>query len=169
MRFVAGKKTSIMFNGYVGYGDMRSDPLDAHNYGWEADGTLMLEQSLPWDVQMNLGVQGSTKKYNIQGYNGGMSFSYIVLTKTMLKDRLTLSLFGLTPLSDKLNVKNYTHSKAFENISNAKVPIRMFQFSVSWKFGNSKKNYKTNQNKISSDYGEKRAQGTQVGGVGIGQ
>lgn len=169
MRFVAGKKTSIMFNGYVGYGDMRSDPLNAHNYGWEADGTLMLEQSLPWDVQMNLGVQGSTKKYNIQGYNGGMSFSYIVLTKTMLKDRLTLSLFGLTPLSDKLNVKNYTHSKAFENISNAKVPIRMFQLSVSWKFGNSKKNYKTNQNKISSDYGEKRAQGTQVGGVGIGQ
>lgn len=169
MRFVAGKKTSIMFNGYVGYGDMRSDPLDAHNYGWEADGTLMLEQSLPWDVQMNLGVQGSTKKYNIQGYNGGMSFGYIVLTKTMLKDRLTLSLFGLTPLSDKLNVENYTHSKAFENISNTKVPIRMFQFSVSWKFGNSKKNYRTNQSKISSDYGEKQTQGTQVGGVGIGQ
>jgi hypothetical protein len=169
MRYVAGKKTTIMVNGYVGYGDMRSAQLDAHNYGWEADGMIMLEQTLPWAVKMNLGVQGSTKKYNIQGYSGGMSFSYIVLTKTMLKDRLTLSLFGMTPLSDKLNVKNYTHSSAFENITNAKVPIRMFQFTVSWKFGNSNKNYQTNQRKLSSDYGENKTQDTQMGGVSIGQ
>ncbi len=168
MRYVAGKKTTIMFNGSVGYGDIRSAALNAHNHGWQTNGMVMLEQSLPWAVKMNLGVQASTKKYNIQGYDGGMSFSYIVLSKSFINERLMVSVFGLTPLADKLEINKYTHSSNFENTMNVSVPIRMFQVSVSWKFGNTKKTFKQHQSKINSDFEEHQSQDSQINNIGVG-
>jgi len=172
MRWVAGKNTSVMFNGYAGYGDIRSSALDAHNYGWQFDGNMMLEQTLPWSVKMTLGVQASNKRYNIQGYNGGMAFSFLVLTKSIMKEKLTFTLLGANPLDNRLNIDSYSSSQTFENKMHVGVPIRMLQFTVSWKFGNSQKNFQQHQSRISSEYEEHKSTGSQVGSMstgGIGQ
>ncbi len=169
MRWTVSSTTSLMINGYVGYGDIRSKQLDARNHGWQTSGMFMLEQTLPGKIRMNLGVQASSKNYNIQGYNGGMSFAYTVLSKDFFKDKLTLSAFAMSPLTGMLTIHNYTRSNQFENNMNVNVPLRMFQIAVSWKFGNTKKNFKKQENKIQTDYGKQQSQGQQIGNVGAGK
>lgn len=168
-RTVLGKKTSVMVNGYVGYGDIRSSQLDERNHGWQADGMVMLEQTLPWSVKWNTGLQASGKKYNLQGYTGGMSFAFTTLNKAFCNDRLNVSLFFMTPLADKLNIEMESRGAQFSNHTTIKVPIRMAQLSVTWKFGNTKRQFAQYQSKIKNDYGERKAESETINNMGTGQ
>jgi hypothetical protein len=109
---------------------------------------VMLEQTLPWSVKWNTGLQASGKKYNLQGYTGGMSFAFTTLNKAFCNDRLNVSLFFMTPLADKLNIEMESRGAQFSNHTTIKVPIRMAQLSVTWKFGNTKRQFAQYQSKI---------------------
>ncbi len=166
MRFSPGTTTSVMLNGYLGYGDIRSAQLKAHNSGWQASAVLMLEQQLPWQLKWNLGLQASTRKYDIQGYQGGMAIAYTMLTRSFCNDRLNVSLFAMSPLSAKLEIKNEMRTSQFVNVNTMAVTFQTVQLTLGWKFGNSKKPFARHQGRIENDFGENQSQGQQISNLG---
>lgn len=174
------KKTRLMLNEQLTYVDLQSDGakvlntatpqvLGMKNHGWNSSTMLNLQQTLPWDMQWTLGSILSTKTYNLQGYQGGMSFGYTTLSKGLLKDKLDLSLMFLTPLSDKLNIKSRTANTDYVQNMTVKVPLRQISLTLTWKFGNTKKQFQQAKSNISNDFKEEQ-KGFQTGGMnGAGQ
>lgn len=165
--WLAFKKTRLMLNQTLTYADMRSTQLGMKNSGWESYSMVNLQQTLPWKLQWTLGGIMQTKTYNLQGYQSGMSFFYTTLSKEVVKDKFDLSLMFLTPLSDKLDIKSKTVGADYTQNMTVKVPLRQIALTLTWKFGNSKKQFQQKKSNISNDFKEEQ-QGFQVG-MGSGQ
>lgn len=159
------KKTRLMLNMSTSYADMRSNELGMKNNGWNAATTINLQQTLPWNMEWTLGSIIQTKSYTLQGYQSGMSFFYTTLSKPLVKDKLDLSLMFLTPLSNKLEIENQTVGKDYTQHMMVKVPLRQISLTLTWKFGNTKKQFKQYKSNISNDFKEEQ-QGIQTGGMG---
>jgi outer membrane receptor protein involved in Fe transport len=132
----ATPKTRFTFNGSVSYNDMRSDALGYSNSGWQSSIMCGLQQTLPWKVRASLNLMSSTKSYNLQGYSTGFNALMGSLSRSFCKDRLNISVFGLTPLSGStINMKSYTTGKNYINRSDMEFPLRILSFSLSYTFG----------------------------------
>lgn len=105
-----------------------------------------------------------SKSYTLQGYQNGMSFIYSTLSKSLLKDKLDLSLLFLTPLTNKLEVKSKTVGSDYVQNMTAKVPLRQVSLTLTWKFGNTKKQFQQRKSNINNDFKEEQ-QGFQMGGM----
>lgn len=168
INWMLAKKTRLILNGQVGYVDMRSDAMGLRNNGWSGNAMLNFQQTLPWDMQWTVGGMVASKTYNLQGYQGSMEIAYTTLSKELLKDKLDLSLQFFTPLSDKLNIKTKTVNSDYVQNMIVKVPIRTVMLNLNWKFGNTKKQFKTVKTNITNDFKEGSG-GIQTGGLTGGQ
>jgi hypothetical protein len=90
------------------------------------------------------------------------------ISKSFFNDKLTLSLMAMTGLSDGGNLKmeTYTKGQDFLSHSTIKVPMGGITFSVSYNFGNSKRQAKQHVNRIQNDYIEQKSQGEMLNSVG---
>ena len=168
INWMLAKKTRLILNGQMGYVDMRSDAMGLKNNGWSGNAMLNFQQTLPWDIQWTVGGMVASKTYNLQGYQGSMEMAYTTLSKELLKDKLDLSLQFFTPLSDKLNIKTRTVNSDYVQNMTIKVPIRTIMLNLNWKFGNTKKQFKTVKTNITNDFKEGSG-GIQIGGMTGGQ
>ncbi len=168
IHWMLAKKTRLILNSKLSYVDVRSDAMGLRNNGWSGLATLNLQQNLPWDIQWTLGGVVMTKTYNLQGYQGAMSIVYTTLWKELLKDKLDVSLQFFTPLSGKLDIKTKTVNSDYVQNMSIKVPIRMVSLTLNWKFGNTKKQFKTVKTNITNDFKEGSG-GIQTGGLTGGQ
>ena len=160
------KNTRILFNGGVSYVDLRSEKLDTRNHGWQANAMLGIQQTLPTKVQLSLNAMSNTKSYTLQGYRSGFNFLSASVNKSFCKDKLNVSVVGVTPFFGKLNIKNYSKGKNFEIIQKVKIPINMVMLNVSWNFGNTKRQVKQIKSNISNDnYIEHRSESEQINSI----
>ena len=158
------KKTRLMLNMSTSYADMRSNELGMKNNGWNAATTINLQQTLPWEMQWTLGSIMQTKSYTLQGHQSGMSFFYTTLSKPLVKDKLDLSLMFLTPLSNKLEIESQTVGRDYTQHMMVQVPLRQISMTLTWKFGNTKKQFKQYKSNINNDFKEEE-KGIQTGGM----
>lgn len=168
MNYSLSKKTRIMLNLTLEYADLKSAQLNEHNSGWMATAFLGVQQTLPWDLKWNVNVTGSTNKYTLQGYQTGHNILISTLTKSLFNDKLSLSLLYLSPLTGKLEIKQYSKGHDFENKMNIKIPLRNLMFTVAWNFGNTKKTFQQRSSKITNDFQEREDSNSQVPGLGAG-
>ena len=168
MNYSLSKKTRIMLNLTLEYADLKSAQLNQHNSGWMATAFLGVQQTLPWDLKWNVNVTGSTNKYTLQGYQTGHNILISTLTKSLFNDKLSLSLLYLSPLTGKLEIKQYSKGHDFENKMNIKIPLRNLMFTVAWNFGNTKKTFQQRSSKITNDFQEREDSNSQVPGLGAG-
>ena len=168
VNYLATKNTRLFFNGGLNYTDMRSDVLAQSNSGWTANAMIGLQQTLPWDLKLSAFAITSTKSYSLQGWNGGFNLLTGSLSKSLLKDKLTLSVSGVVGLNKggKLNIESRSSGKDFTSHTNVKVPIYGVTFTVSYTFGNSKIRAKQHTNRVQDDFIEQRSQGEIINSVG---
>ena len=86
------------------------------------------------------------------------------LSKSIVKDKLDLSLMFLTPTDDKLNIKQKTVGSDYVQNMTVKVPLRQISLTLTWKFGNTKKQFQKVKSNIKNDFQEEK-QGIQTGGM----
>ena len=91
-------------------------------------------------------------------------FFYSTLSKSIIKDKLDLSLMFLTPTDDKLNIKQKTVGSDYVQNMTVKVPLRQISLTLTWKFGNTKKQFQKVKSNIKNDFQEEK-QGIQTGGM----
>lgn len=167
VRWVAAKTSTLMLNGNVSYGDWKAKELGYHNWGWSGSAYVGLEQQLPWKVKGSLGLFAQTRNYNLMGYNSGMQFFNVSLTRTFLKDRLELSARYANPLRSHLIINRYNTGKDFSNLTHVSIPLQMVAVSVKWNFGNTKKQFGKYNSKINNDFNDSQKKDSPASGMGL--
>jgi len=160
--------TRLFLNGALNYIDLRSNALDERNSGWTANAMFGLQQTLPWDLKLSAFAITSTKNYTLQGWSGGFNLLTASLSKSLLNDKLNLSISGLTGLNEggKLNIESHSRGKDFTTHTNVKVPIYGITFNVSYNFGNSRVVAKQHTSRIQNDFIEQQSEGEVLNSVG---
>lgn len=161
-------KTRFTVSAGVDYGDIRSDVLELHNHGWQAQAYMSVQQTLPWELKLNLGTWLTTRHYSLQGYDrGSASLFFPSLTKSFLKDRLTVTVNAMIAMTGKLYVKTVAQSHDFEQNMKVTVPVNRFGITLTWNFGNTKKQFEKRQSRINNDFDNKGGQqsGSLTGGM----
>ena len=116
VNYLMTKDTRLFFNGGLNYIDLRSDALDQKNSGWTFNAMVGLQQTLPWDLKLSAFAITSTKSYTLQGWSGGFNLITASLTKSLLKDKLSLSVSGLIGLNSggNINIDRQLHFRKYE-------------------------------------------------------
>ena len=168
VNYLMTKDTRLFFNGGLNYVDLRSDALDQKNSGWTFNAMVGLQQTLPWDLKLSAFAITSTKSYTLQGWSGGFNLITASLTKSLLKDKLSLSVSGLIGLNSggNINIESYNSGKDFTSHTNVKVPISSVTFTVSYTFGNTKLKTKKHTNRVENDFIEQQSQGEVINNIG---
>ena len=168
VNYLMTKNTRIFFNGGLNYTDLRSEALDQQNSGWTGSAMIGVQQTLPWDLKLSAFAITSTKNYTLQGWSGGFNLLTASVSKSLLKDKLNLSVSGLLGLNSggKLNIESENRGKDFVSHSNIKVPIYGVTFTISYTFGNSKIRAKQHTSRVESDFIEQQSQGEVINSVG---
>ena len=170
VNYLLAKDTRIFFNGGLNYTDLRSDALTQSNNGWTANAMVGLQQTLPLDLKLSLFAITSTKSYTLQGWTGGFNLLSTSLSKSLLKDKLNLSVSGSLGLNKNgnINIDSESRGKNFTSYTIAKVPISGVTFTVSYTFGNSKMRANQHVNRVQDDFIEQQSQGELLNSVGGG-
>ena len=166
--YLLTKNTRIFFNGAVNYIDLRSTALDQKNSGWTANVMGGVQQTLPWDLKLSAFVISSTKSYTLQGWSSGFNLITASLSKSLLKNKLNLSISGLMGLNKggNLSIETYSRGKDFSSRNTVKVPIYGVTFTVSYTFGNAKIAQKQHQSRVQNDFIEQQSQGEMINSIG---
>ena len=170
VNYLLAKDTRIFFNGGLNYTDLRSDALAQSNNGWTANAMVGLQQTLPLDIKLSLFAITSTKSYTLQGWTGGFNLLSTSLSKSLLKDKLNLSVSGSLGLNKNgnINIDSESRGKNFTSYTIARVPISGVTFTVSYTFGNSKMRANQHVNRVQDDFIEQQSQGELLNSVGGG-
>ena len=168
VNYLMTKNTRLFFNGGLNYTDLRSEALDQQNSGWTGSAMIGVQQTLPWDLKLSAFAITSTKNYTLQGWSGGFNLLTASVSKSLLKDKLNLSVSGILGLNSggKLNIESENRGKDFVSHSNIKVPIYGVTFTVSYTFGNSKVKAKQHTSRVENDFIEQQSQGEVINNVG---
>ena len=171
VNYLLNKNTRIFLNGGVDYSDLRSEALDLSNSGWHANMMLGVQQTLPWDIKLSCYLITSTKSYNLQGWSSGFNMLTANLSKSFFNDKLTVSVMAMTGLGNggSLAIESYTNSKDFTNHMNIKVPMQSISLSLTYNFGNTKKQYQQRRSRVESDYIEHQSDGETINNAQMGQ
>ncbi len=170
VNYLITTNTRLFFNGGLNYTDLRSDALGQRNSGWTANIMGGVQQTLPWKLQLSAFAIASTKSYTLQGWSGGFNLLTASLSKTLLNDKLSLSVSGLTGLNKGGNLNIETHSRGinFTAHNNILVPIYGVTFTVSYTFGNTQMVRQQRETRVQDDFIEQQSQGEMINSVGSG-
>ena len=167
VNWLAAKNTRLFLNGALNYTDLRSNTLSQSNSGWSANAMIGLQQTLPADFKLSVYAMTSTKNYTLQGWSGGFNLITANISKSLLKDKLNLSLMGMMGLNKggNINIESHSQGKDFTSHTLTKVPLYGFTFTVSYTFGNSKRQAQQHTSRIQNDYIEQQSQGEMINSV----
>lgn len=168
VNWLAAKNTRLFLNGALNYTDLRSNTLSQSNSGWSANAMIGLQQTLPADFKLSVYAMTSTKNYTLQGWSGGFNLITANISKSLLKDKFNLSLMGMMGLNKggNINIESHSQGKDFTSHTLTKVPLYGFTFTVSYTFGNSKRQAQQHTSRIQNDYIEQQSQGEMINSVG---
>ena len=101
VNYLMTKNTRLFFNGSLNYLDLKSDALEQNNSGWTFNAMVGLQQTLPWNLKLSAFAITSTKSYTLQGWSGGFNLLTASLSKSLLKDKLNLSVSAMMGLNSQ--------------------------------------------------------------------
>lgn len=143
-------KTRFTLNGSVAYVDVKSEQLGFHNYGWQGNIMFGYQQTLPWDIRMSANIMASTKSYSLQGWSSGFQAGMLSLSKSFLKDKLNVTLTGMTPLNfGRMKIESESRGHDYVSRTDTRISVQTIGLSISYTFGgkvNVKKAAKSIQN-----------------------
>ena len=145
-------KTRLSVNASSSYADFRSVELNAENSGFDANGFVNFQQTLPWDLNLSVFGGGGSPRVMLQGKSGSYYYYGASLSKGFLKEkRLNVSLHASNFFSDKMSYKNETITDTFRNITTVDYSTMRYGISISWRFGDLKAQVKQTARSITND------------------
>ena len=169
VNYLITKNTRLFFNGGLNYTDLRSNTLAQSNNGWTANIMGGVQQTLPWKLQLSAFAIASTKNYTLQGWSGGFNLVTASMSKTLLNDKLSLSISGMVGLNKggKLNIESYNKGTNYTAHNNISVPIYGVTFTASYTFGNTQiMTRQKRQSRIQNDFIEQQSQSEMYNSIG---
>lgn len=137
LTWIPGNKTRIIFNGGGGYNNIYSKTLSQGNSGFDYNAMLGLQHTMPWDLRLSANIIAIGRNVNLQGWNSGMAMGTLGVTKSILEDRLTFSLNGVTHLTGGKGMKqtSWREGADFTSKTINTIPMQTLTFTASLSFG----------------------------------
>ena len=146
------KDTRIYSSGEGAYQWIASKELDQSNKGFNGNIMVGVQQTIPWDLRLSANFFGMTRRYNLQGWDGGFCGLSAGISKSFLDDRLSVSIRGFTNLNKgKARFRQYSSGKDFSLNTEVRVPIRHIGLELSWSFGKQNVQVKKTNRSITND------------------
>ncbi len=146
-----GPKTRLNCNASADYSDYKSKEMDIRNSGFSANLFLGFQQTLPAKIRFSLNVGANTPHVELQGRGNSFTFYGASLNRSFFKDRLSFSLRASNFLKKNQTIDNVMETGSFRYQSTARIPLRSFAFSVSYRIGELKTQVKKAARSISND------------------
>ena len=148
----------LMFNGEVGYNDMRSREIDACNYGWHGNLNLGWQQNLPWQLKWSSNMEWMSRRYSLQGYDSGMMMISATLARSFLNDKLDVAISGMSGLGHggKMYCESVSSTRDFTNISRLIEPMQDITIGITYTFGGKSRKYAEETVSDSFEMGDSR-------------
>ncbi|MCQ2134848.1 MAG: TonB-dependent receptor [Bacteroidales bacterium] len=130
------KQTRITINGSLGYTDLSSEVLGQSNSGWTQTAMIGLQQTIPGDIRLSANLILAGGRVTLQGKSDGMSMLNLSASKSLLDNRLSLSVSGMLT-KDGLSMKSTTTTTGinFTSTSSMTIPMGQIQASLTYSFG----------------------------------
>ena len=145
------KDFRIYTNIHGGYKHISSEVLGLVNHGWSGMMFGGLEYVLPGKINFGMNGGGGTPEYQLQGKGNSWYFYSWNLSKSFLKDRLTISADFSNMFTKYQKYKQTTSSSNFISKTTVSYPSRYFNFSVSYRIGDLKATVKKANRSIEND------------------
>ena len=142
--------TRLYMNTWVDYSDY-NDRQSLHNYGWYGSLYVNIEQTLPKDWQISAGFSGWTSNPGLQSKSQGNNYYSVALRKSMLKKKLTLSVFANNFLQKDKRYKSTITGNNFIYNSDFWQSAPNFGINVSLRLGELTSGVKKAQKTIEND------------------
>ncbi len=152
-RYMLSKTTTMAVNANIAYTDFRSSQAALRNHGFSGNGSVSVQQRLPWRISMSATYAYSSRSLNVQGHANGTSVYRLMLMRSFLKDdRLTLTLYGNNILTKELRIENITEMPEFTNcFTSVRRDFRNFGITASLRIGKLKERVKRTSKSIQND------------------
>lgn len=130
-------KTRITFNGSASYNVIESNQLNVKESGWIFDSMANIEQILPADYVVNFSIIYLPNVLTLQSETSGIWDAMLSISKSFLKERLNVSLSGMSNISKHKRAYMTTESKGkdFTYINKVMMPWKDIFLNVSYSFG----------------------------------
>lgn len=162
-------KTRLTLNSNTSYVDLRASQMGYANSGWQQMAMVNLQQTLPCDVKLSAMYMLNTPSVTLQGKSASINMHMLGLSKTMLNDRLSLSINTINPFSSKMEMKISTMGEDYRSETSAKISMTSVIASATYRFGDMKMKQQTRRSQIESDVKEVSDSNEQVNGVFMNQ
>ena len=185
VNWLLGKNTRLILNGGLSYVDLRTSD-DASiapsfskgsgsvaaqkNHGWQGNVMAGLQQTLPWQLQLSANVIANSKTYTLQGWQSGFQVLVASLSKSLLGDRLNVSLSAITGLHDggSISIDSYSAGRDFTHRQHIRVPMSQLQLNLSYTFGKKGVQTREHKSRIENDFLEKKSDQEQISNTSSG-
>jgi hypothetical protein len=161
-------KSRLMLNGSIAYNHLQANQLGLKNCGWNINAFLNYQQTLPWNLQFSVftGVQGG--RYELQAVSNTLGAAGVALNKDFFKDKLNVSIQYFNVLNGKLKYKQHTFGSTYIQDMTYSRDIQRLSLTLTWKFGNTKRQFQTKSSNIANDFGSSGKNNSQGGAGGLG-
>ena len=151
--FTIIKNLTFSLNGQLSYLWLKGnfDGQTYSNAGFTGNAFMNIGYKFGKEFRIGLDAGFFSGDVNLQGHNSGYLFNSYVLSKTLLKKKLTLSLVANNPYSKVFTSKSHTTTKDFYQYSFNQNPYRNFAIRINYKFGKLNSDIKRNQHGINND------------------
>ena len=146
------KDTRIFSSAEGAYQWFESKVLGQSNKGFNGNLMVGVQQTIPWDIRLSANFFGMTRRYSLQGWDGGFCALVAGVSKSFLDDRLSITLRGITNLNKgKARFRSYSSGENFSLSTDVRVPLRQLAFELSWSFGKQNVQVKKTHRSITND------------------
>lgn len=147
------KDTRVYSSANFGYSVISSDMLNQRNNGWSGHFMLGGQQTIFWDMRLSANLFANTRRYSLQGWNSGFSGAALSLTKSVLQEKLSITVQAFSNLKGgrKASFESHTSGAGFTIDSNFAVPIRNIGLELTYNFGKNNFQVKKASRTITND------------------
>lgn len=168
LSYLVHKNTRLFTNLGFTHNNLRSEQLDRNTKGWQYNVMAGVQQTLPWKMNAGVFLIANSKNITLQGSSTGFQMLSANISKSLLKDKMTIALQGVTGISKggKLVFDTINEGSDFTSRMKISVPLSSFAFTVKYNFGNSKVKVREHKSKVNSDVIEQRSGMEQISTMG---
>jgi hypothetical protein len=111
------------------------------------------QQTIFWDMRLSANLFANSRRYSLQGWNSGFSGAALSLTKSVLQEKLSITVQAFSNLKGgrKASFESYTSGAGFTIDSSFAVPIRNIGLELTYNFGKNNFQVKKASRTITND------------------
>lgn len=151
LRIALSQRTALNFDGTIAYTNIYASSLNQRAEGFTGNASVRFDCQLPLKINSEIWGAYQGKQIYFQQNQTDAYFYGFTFSRSFYQDRINLSFSGQDPFNKYVDITQNITSDFQRYKMDAKIPIRMFFFNASFRFGKLKAQVRKTSTSINSD------------------